>query len=74
MCEKRRFVARLTAARLSIDELLAKNLRLDVWERKSDFLIVAADDSALAEIARSGIARVEELYEVKDFLRSKSED
>jgi hypothetical protein len=72
MSEHRRFVAKLTAAGASIDELLARNLHLDVWERSQDCLVVAADEPILAEIARSGIATVKKLCELQELVRSKS--
>ena len=74
MSKSRRFVAKLTPVGLSLDELLGRNLHVDVWERRPDCLLVAAEDGDLAEIARSGIASVEKRCSVEEFVSSKSVD
>jgi hypothetical protein len=54
------WVARVTPLPgLSVSQLLALPLGLDVWERHADFLVVAAPESRLAELERRRLATVE---------------
>jgi hypothetical protein len=54
------WIARLTpTAGSSIELLLAAPLGLDVWERHSDSLVVAATEAKLGELERRRIADVE---------------
>ena len=63
-----RWVARVTPMpRGSIEALLQMPLGLDVWERRADALIVAADEAQLAELERRRIAQVERLSTVAAF-------
>jgi hypothetical protein len=65
-----RWVARLTPTRGSdVEMLLSMPLGLDVWERSPDQLVVAASEHQLAELERRGLAEVERLYTVADFLQ-----
>ncbi|TDD42438.1 hypothetical protein [Saccharopolyspora elongata] len=48
-------------------ELLARARGLDVWERRADMLIVAADELVLAELERRGIGHVERLLPLAEF-------
>jgi hypothetical protein len=63
-----RWVARLTPMpHGSVEALLQLPLGLDVWERQADALVVAADETQLAELERRRIARVERLSTVAEF-------
>ena len=63
------WVARLTpVASLTVDTLLTILSGVDVWERHSDALIVAASDVQLGEIERRQLAQVEKLCTVAEFL------
>jgi hypothetical protein len=63
-----RWVARLTPMpHGSIDALLKMPLGLDVWERHTDALVVAADEAQLAELERRRLAQVERLSTVAEF-------
>ena len=54
------WVARLTPPEGgSVADLLGLPLGLDVWERHAGFLVVAAPESALVELERRRLARVE---------------
>jgi hypothetical protein len=63
-----RWVARLDVAGGDIAGLLARVGGLDVWERHGESIVVAADESHLAELERRGLAHVERLEPVKEFL------
>jgi hypothetical protein len=64
-----RWVARLTPPEgAPVDALLQLPVGLDVWERHADSLVVAAGETQLAELERRGLARVERLYTVSEFL------
>ena len=63
-----RWVARLTpTANSSVDVLLALPIGLDVWERHDDVLVVAANESQLAELERRRLAHVERLSTQAEF-------
>jgi hypothetical protein len=63
-----RWMARLTPMlHGSVDALLNMPLGLDVWERHTDALVVAASDAQLSEIERRHIAQVERLSTVAEF-------
>jgi hypothetical protein len=63
-----RWVARLTpAAGFSVDALLEMALGLDVWERRAEFLVVAASDMQLSELERRRLAQVEKLCTIAEF-------
>jgi hypothetical protein len=67
--QETRWIARLTpASHLNVDALLEMSLGLDVWERHSGYLIVAASDMQLSEIERRHLAQVEKLCTVAEFL------
>lgn len=60
-----RWVARLTPApSVTLAELLAIPLGLDVWERRADELVVAASEATLAEVERRRLAHVERISTV----------
>ncbi len=62
-------VARLTpTASTSTDRLLDMPLELDVWERRAEELIVAASEGQLAELERRGLAFVQRLSTVEDYV------
>ncbi|WP_133251939.1 hypothetical protein [Actinomycetospora cinnamomea] len=63
-----RWVARLDAAGGDVAGLLAHAGGLDVWERHDESIVVAADEDHLAELERRGLARVERLEPVTEFL------
>jgi hypothetical protein len=65
------WIAELRPARLSLDELLDRNLHFDVWERHSDFLKVVASEAVLAGIEGQGIAIVNKLSTTKEFAARK---
>jgi hypothetical protein len=63
------WIARLRApAGRSIDELLKSPLALDVWQRESDAVVVAASDETLKELERRRLAVVDRLHTVKEYL------
>jgi hypothetical protein len=66
-----RWVVRLTPRNgVDVESLLQMSLGLDVWERKRnpDVLVVAANESQLAELERRRLASVERLSTVKEFV------
>lgn len=63
-----RWVARLEVADGDVGGLLARAGGLDVWERHAETVVVAADEDHLAELERRGLARVERLEPVREFL------
>jgi hypothetical protein len=58
---------------LTVDDMLRLRLELDVWERNSDRLIVAADDGVLNEMERTGLARIERISTVRKWVDDKSQ-
>ena len=63
-----RWVAKLTAdSAADIDALLGLSLGLDVWERHSDSLVVAASEAQLLELERRRLVRVERLATQAEF-------
>jgi hypothetical protein len=50
-----------------INELLRVPLSLDVWERKGEVLLVAAEEEQLAELERRRLAQVERICTVADY-------
>jgi hypothetical protein len=65
---KRRWVARLRpTAGTNVAELLRMPLSLDVWERKGEKVVVAADEEQLEELERRRLAQVERLCTVADY-------
>ncbi len=70
---QQRWVARLVAGPgTSVDRLLELPLGLDVWEHHGDELVVAADAEQLAEIERRGLATIERLSSVEDFVKQRT--
>jgi hypothetical protein len=51
---------------VTLAELLAIPLGLDVWERRADELVVAASEAALAEVERRRLARVDRMSTVTE--------
>ena len=69
MAERTGWVARLTPlGETDLAGLLRLPLGLDVWEREADALVVLASESQLAEIERRGIAQVERLATIAEYL------
>ena len=67
--DDRRWIARLSLEPGgSVDGLLRQHLGLDVWERHSDALVVAATETQLGEIERRHLATVERIEPVMAFL------
>ena len=63
------WIARLTPAPgSSVADLLGIPLGLDVWERHTDSLVVAAPDSRLRELERRRLARVDRLTTTARYL------
>jgi hypothetical protein len=63
-----RWIARLKPmAGTSINELLRVPLSLDVWERKGEVLVVAAEEEQLAELERRRLAQVERICTIEDY-------
>ena len=63
-----RWVAKLTAdSAADIDALLGLSLGLDVWERHSDSLVVAASEAQLLELERRRLVRVDRLATQAEF-------
>ena len=63
------WIARLTPAPgRSVADLLGMRLGLDVWERHTDWLVVAASDSRLSELERRRLARVDRLTTTARYL------
>ena len=66
--QQTRWVARLTPMPgSSVEALLGMSLGVDVWERHTDTLVVAAGEAQLSEIERRRLARVERLSTVAEF-------
>jgi hypothetical protein len=62
------WVVRLTPlAGSSVHDLLRLPLSMDVWERSNEGLIVAIEETQLAEITRRSLAHVERLYTVAEY-------
>jgi hypothetical protein len=76
MSDDNRLIARLLPPPGgSIEDVLRLPLGLDVWERREDALVVAATEAQLRDIERRGLARVERIEPVVDFLaRQRSPD
>ena len=70
---RRRWVARITP-RLgtTVDDLLAMNLGLDVWERQEGSIVVAATDADLVELERRRVGNVERVSTVSDFVARRA--
>lgn len=67
--DEARWVARLTPSPgRNVGDLLRLPLGLDVWERHSHQLLVAATDDQLREIERRRLARVDRVETVAAFL------
>jgi hypothetical protein len=65
---KTRWIARLKPmAGTGINELLRVSLSLDVWERKGEVLVVAAEEEQLAELERRRLALVERICTIADY-------
>jgi hypothetical protein len=63
------WIARLTPAPgRSVADLLGMRLGLDVWERHTNSLVVAAPDSRLSELERRRLARVDRLTTTAQYL------
>jgi hypothetical protein len=68
------WIARLTPAPgSSVTDLLSMPLGLDVWERHTDSLVVAASDSRLSELERRRLARVDRLTTTARYLAQEQE-
>src|SRR6516225_2239552 len=68
------WIARLKPmAGTGINELLWVPLSLDVWERKGEVLVVAAEEEQLAELERRRLAQVERICTVADY-KMKAQD
>ena len=71
--EAHRWIARLNAASdEALDALLDVPLALDVWEihrGPSPWVVAAAEEAVLTEIERRGLARVERLETIAEYLR-----
>jgi hypothetical protein len=71
--EAHRWIARLNAASdEALDTLLDVPLALDVWEihrGPSPYVVAAAEEEVLTEIERRGLARVERLETIAEYLR-----
>jgi hypothetical protein len=67
---KTQWIARLKPiAGVSINELLRVPLCLDVWERKGEMLVVAAEEGQLAELERRRLAQVERICTIAEYKR-----
>jgi hypothetical protein len=63
------WIARLTPlSGGGVPALLAMPLGVDVWERHTGFLVVAAPESRLAEIERRRLARVDRLVTTERYV------
>ena len=68
-----RWVAKLTAdSAADIDALLGLSLGLDVWERHSDSLVVAASEAQLLELERRRLVRVDRLATQAEFEEARA--
>ena len=56
-----------------INELLRVPLSLDVWERKGEVLVVAAEEEQLGELERRRLAQVERICTIADYKRKAQE-
>jgi hypothetical protein len=62
-----RWLVRLTpVAGRTVDDLLKVPLSLDVWERDTVAIVVAASEQTIVELERRGIAGVERLRTIAD--------
>jgi hypothetical protein len=69
----RRWVAELTpAAGIQVDRLLKLPVGLDVWERRGDTLVVAAEAAQLEDLERRLLATVVWLGPVEEFTGQRS--
>jgi hypothetical protein len=67
-----KWIARLTPAPgTSVTDLLELPLGLDVWERHTDSLVVAAVESRLGEVERRRLARVDRLTTTVQYLAQR---
>jgi hypothetical protein len=67
-----RWVAELTpTAGTAVDQILELPVGLDIWERRGDKLVVAADAAQLQEIERRLLATVVWLGPVEEFSRQQ---
>jgi hypothetical protein len=72
--DQTRWIARLTPETgKSVEQLLALSTGLDVWERHTSALVVAASDAQLEDLERRRLARVERLSTVADYLARSSD-
>jgi hypothetical protein len=68
--EPNRWIARIKPIAGTTDDLLRMPLSLDVWEKRGEFLVVAADEGQLVELERRRIADVERLSTVSEYLQA----
>ena len=67
------WIARVTpTAGTSVEDLLGMPLGLDVWERHTDSLVVAAPDDRLVELERRRMARVTRLTTTAQYLAQRA--
>ena len=74
MADAERWVARIVPLEGTVADLLRQPHGLDVWERRADCLIAAADEAVLTGIERQGVARVERISTVRDYVGTWSPD
>ena len=68
------WIARLTpASGRSVADLLSMPLELDVWERNTDSMVVAAPDRQLRELERRRLARVDRLTTTARYLAQEQD-
>jgi hypothetical protein len=53
---------------LGIEEIIRMPLGLDIWERHTEELVVAASEGQLQELQRRRLAEVERLCTVREFV------
>jgi len=74
MGNSERWVARIVPVDRTVNEFLRRPYGLDIWERQPDALIAAAESTVLDEIERQGLARVERISTLRDYVGSRSAD
>ena len=67
-----RWLAKVRPVQLSVDDMLQLSFGLDVWERRQDFVIAAAAERVFCELERRGVARVERISTVRDYIAARA--
>ena len=74
MGDSERWVARIVPLDRTVNEFLRQPHGLDIWERQPGALIAAAESTVLDEVEHQGLARVERISTLRDYVRTRSPD